>query len=405
MLALQKYKKRFANFMDLSFNCVTEERYIYVKNKMNENFKSETPFLKILKPFHIHKNKNYVILSINADFDFNDEINDFIYLINKIHEFSQENIKLESKKWFGKDFDIYDLDNIVKRPIEEHKSNNYIKLIIPNIEELEERVLKLEKDTYVKCNIEFQGLKISREILMEEWVLTNFITQKEFDETNSMEYIDNLNKDDTVNLNKINEYYADEKELLDNVDFDNTPKTTNIEENNDNTDVIEQIIEENNSLDNICTENNTYEINTIETIDNIENTDKENTTNTEKTTNTTNTTKTEECDSKENNQEQLDNKKNIEYIEENIKESMKENIFEDVNNIVKKTKNTIIKKNKDTDKKKDKDKDKKKDKKESINESQEDIEVISLADSKKNDTKKKKKNLIGRKKVYTIERI
>ena len=190
MLALQKYKKRFANFMDLSFNCVTEERYIYVKNKMNENFKSETPFLKILKPFHIHKNKNYVILSINADFDFNDEINDFIYLINKIHEFSQENIKLESKKWFGKDFDIYDLDNIVKRPIEEHKSNNYIKLIIPNIEELEERVLKLEKDTYVKCNIEFQGLKISREILMEEWVLTNFITQKEFDETNSMEYIE-----------------------------------------------------------------------------------------------------------------------------------------------------------------------------------------------------------------------
>jgi hypothetical protein len=370
MLALQKYKKRFANFMDLSFNCVTEERYIYVKNKMNENFKSETPFLKILKPFHIHKNKNYIILSINEDFDFNDEINDFIYLVNKIHEFSQENIKLESKKWFGKDFDIYDLDNIVKRPIEEHKSNNYIKLIIPNIEELEERVLKLEKDSYVKCNIEFQGLKISREILMEEWVLTNFITQKEFDETNSMEYIDNLNKDDTINLNKINEYYNDEKELLDS-NFDNTEENkvldvvldTNIDENND---IIEPVLEENNSLVNIDTDNN-VEI--------------------------TNNTQMEEYDSKENNEEQLDNKKNIEYIEENIKESIKDNIFEDVNNIVKKTKNTIVKKNKDKDKKK------------SVNESQEDVEIISLADSKKSDTKKKKKNLIGRKKVYTIERI
>jgi hypothetical protein len=36
MMALQKYKKRFSNFMDLSFNCITEERYIYVKNKNDD---------------------------------------------------------------------------------------------------------------------------------------------------------------------------------------------------------------------------------------------------------------------------------------------------------------------------------------------------------------------------------
>jgi len=90
MMALQKYKKRFSNFMDLSFNCITEERYIYVKNKNEECFKSETPFLKVLKPYHIHKNKSYLILAINDDFDFNDEINDFVYLINKIHEFLNE---------------------------------------------------------------------------------------------------------------------------------------------------------------------------------------------------------------------------------------------------------------------------------------------------------------------------
>ena len=67
MMALQKYKKRFSNFRDLSFNCVTEERYIYVKNKIDEYFKSETPFLKVLKPYHINKNKSYLILSINDD--------------------------------------------------------------------------------------------------------------------------------------------------------------------------------------------------------------------------------------------------------------------------------------------------------------------------------------------------
>ena len=203
MMALQKYKKRFSNFMDLSFNCITEERYIYVKNKTDECFKSETPFLKVLKPYHINKNKSYIILSINDDFDFNDEINDFVYLINKIHEFSQENIKLESKKWFGKDFDIFDLDNIVKRPIEEHKSNNYIKLVIPNNELLEQKILNLSKDTYVKCNIEFQGLKISKETLMEEWFITDFITQEEIDEKNKLEYVSDLKiQQDTFQYNE-----------------------------------------------------------------------------------------------------------------------------------------------------------------------------------------------------------
>ncbi len=192
MMALQKYKKRFSNFRDLSFNCITEERYIYVKNKIDEYFKSETPFLKVLKPYHINKNKSYLILSINDDFDFNDEINDFVYLINKIHEFSQENIKLESKKWFGKDFDIFDLDNIVKRPIEEHKSNNYVKLVIPNDDLLEQKILNLSKDTYIKCNVEFKGLKISKETLMEEWYVTDFITQEEVDEKNKLEYISTL---------------------------------------------------------------------------------------------------------------------------------------------------------------------------------------------------------------------
>ena len=202
-MALQKYKKRFSNFMDLSFNCITEERYIYVKNKNDECFKTETPFLKVLKPYHINKNKSYIILSINDDFDFNDEINDFVYLINKIHEFSQENIKLESKKWFGKDFDIFDLDNIVKRPIEEHKSNNYIKLVIPNNELLEQKILNLSKDTYVKCNIEFQGLKISKETLMEEWYITDFITQEETDEKNKLEYVSDLKiQQDTFQYNE-----------------------------------------------------------------------------------------------------------------------------------------------------------------------------------------------------------
>ena len=333
MMALQKYKKRFSNFMDLSFNCITEERYIYVKNKNDECFKSETPFLKVLKPYHINKNKSYIILAINDDFDFNDEINDFVYLINKIHEFSQENIKLESKKWFGKDFDIFDLDNIVKRPIEEHKSNNYIKLVIPNNELLEQKILNLSKDTYVKCNIEFQGLKISKETLMEEWYITDFITQEEIDEKNKLEYVSDLKiQQDTFQYNE-SQNDSEESKLNNETQIDETQIVeTQIDETQiDESQIVESKIDESQNVE---TQIDESKIDAQET--------------------------------------QLNN--DIQNYESN-NETQLNNI--DINNL------------------------------------EEEIEVISVVDdkkkkskSKKNDKslndKKKKTNLIGRKKVYTL---
>ena len=275
MMALQKYKKRFSNFMDLSFNCITEERYIYVKNKNDECFKSETPFLKVLKPYHINKNKSYIILAINDDFDFNDEINDFVYLINKIHEFSQENIKLESKKWFGKDFDIFDLDNIVKRPIEEHKSNNYIKLVIPNNELLEQKILNLSKDTYVKCNIEFQGLKISKETLMEEWYITDFITQEETDEKNKLEYVSDLKiQQDTFQYNE-SQNDSEESKLNNDTQIDESQiveskidESQNVETQIDESKIDAQETQLNNDIQNYESNNET-QLNNID-INNLE---------------------------------------------------------------------------------------------------------------------------------------
>jgi hypothetical protein len=347
MMALQKYKKRFSNFMDLSFNCITEERYIYVKNKNEECFKSETPFLKVLKPYHINKNKSYLILSINDDFDFNDEINDFVYLINKIHEFSQENIKLESKKWFGKDFDIFDLDNIVKRPIEEHKSNNYIKLVIPNNELLEQKILNLSKDTYIKCNIEFQGLKISKETLMEEWYITDFITQEEIDEKNKLEYVSDLKiQQDTFQYNE---------ESLNNFTQEND--TQNEESNNDM-----QNEELNNDIQNLESNNNTQNEESNNEAQNQE---------------SNNDTQNQESNNDTQNEESNNNTQNLELN----------------NNTQNDTQNEESNNNEDTI---------------DINNLQEEIDVISVVDDKKKKTKtkkndkKKKTNLIGRKKVYTL---
>ena len=375
MMALQKYKKRFSNFRDLSFNCITEERYIYVKNKIDEYFKSETPFLKVLKPYHINKNKSYLILSINDDFDFNDEINDFVYLINKIHEFSQENIKLESKKWFGKDFDIFDLDNIVKRPIEEHKSNNYIKLVIPNDDLLEQKILNLSKDTYVKCNIEFKGLKISKETLMEEWYITDFITQEEVDEKNKLEYISTLKIEKDV-------FEYNESTNVDNIHESTTAhnihelvRTDNVHESINN-------IDESTTVDNIHESVNPDNIHESVNPDNVY-----------------------ESSVADNIHES--------YVADNVHESsVADNIHEstNVNNIHESTNVNNIHESSVAD---------------NIHESpnidinnlEEEIEVISVVDDKKikkknsksnkknevvpND-KKKKTKLIGRKKVYTI---
>ena len=356
MMALQKYKKRFSNFMDLSFNCITEDRYIYVKNKIDEYFKSETPFLKVLKPYHINKNKSYLILSINDDFDFNDEINDFVYLINKIHEFSQENIKLESKKWFGKDFDIFDLDNIVKRPIEEHKSNNYIKLVIPNDDLLEQKILNLSKDTYIKCNVEFKGLKISKETLMEEWYVTDFITQEEVDEKNKLEYISTL---------KI------EKDVF---EYNESATADNIHESATADNVHESVVADNihESINNIDESTNVHNIHESTTVDNIH--------------------------------ESVNPDVHESSVIDNIHESVKtDNIHESTNvdNIHESPNTDNIHESANID----------------INNLEEEIEVISVVDDKKikkkisksnkknevvpND-KKKKTKLIGRKKVYTI---
>ena len=104
-------KNYIENINQLKFRFSINERFIYAKNDMNKYFEFESPFLKVLKPIHITYNKKktiskkYLILETNVDVDFNNEINNFIYNINKIHEISQERIKEKSLAWFNTEFD------------------------------------------------------------------------------------------------------------------------------------------------------------------------------------------------------------------------------------------------------------------------------------------------------------
>ena len=176
------------NLNTLNFNFVLNDRFIYVKDQENNYLKCQTPFLKVLKPIYTTLNKkktiakNYLILETNDELDFNNQIGEFMFVINKIHEISQEKIRENSLTWFNTEFDDIGLDIKVKRPIEHQKDNEFIRIAISKDKDLENQMKSLSKGEYVLCNIIFKGLKISNECITEEWELKNYITQEKYDE-------------------------------------------------------------------------------------------------------------------------------------------------------------------------------------------------------------------------------
>ena len=199
------------NFSNLNFEFSLNDRFVHVKDNEGNYFKCQTPFLKILKPLHITLNKKktiakkYIILETNDELDFNNQIGEFMFIINKIHEISQEIIREKSMEWFNTEFDDIGLDIKVKRPIDQQKDNEFIKICINK--DLEQ-VANLNKGEYILCNIIFKGLKISNDYIMEEWELTDFITQQKFDDLQNIEYL-------SENLEE-QEFPTIQNEILDN---------------------------------------------------------------------------------------------------------------------------------------------------------------------------------------------
>lgn len=260
----RRYRNKFSTLKNFSFNCITEDRYIYVNDEEGRSYEVKTPFLNILKPYHSNKDKNYIILEISRDFDFNEEIGDFIHTINTVHEFCQENVRIKSKEWFGKEFDIFDLDNIIKKPIDERGESTYIKILIPEDEYFEERVLNLKKGSYIMSTIRFIGMKILRGNMIEEWLLESFVTQKEYDDSKYIEYIDNTcNNCEIENIQAVDDIIVESE---DNKKMEEIKEEVINEENNMNS--LEDNIE-------IISVQDTNEIISVQTED-INNTDVKN---------------------------------------------------------------------------------------------------------------------------------
>ena len=45
--------------------------------------------------------KKYIILEINENYNVNNELDDFLISVNKLHELSQENVRKNSLLWFN----------------------------------------------------------------------------------------------------------------------------------------------------------------------------------------------------------------------------------------------------------------------------------------------------------------
>jgi hypothetical protein len=187
-------KEDINNLNKLNFDFVLNDRFIHVKDQNGNYFECQTPFLKVLKPIHTTLNKKktiakkYVILEINDELDFNNQIGEFMFIINKIHETCQEKIKEKSLQWFNTEFDEIGLDIKVRRPFDQQKDNEFIRISIPKNFEMEDEISKL-KGSYILCNIIFKGLKISNDYIMEEWEIKDFISQEKYDQLQNKEYI------------------------------------------------------------------------------------------------------------------------------------------------------------------------------------------------------------------------
>jgi len=250
---------------NLNFNFSIHDRFVYVKDNNGKYFECKTPFLKILKPIHTTLNKKktiakkYLILETNDELDFNNEIGEFMFIINKIHELSQEKIKEKSIEWFNTEFDEIGLDIKVKKPIDQQKDSEFIRISIPKNNEIENEIANMTKGTYVLCNLIFKGLKVSSDYIVEEWEVNNIITQDKFEENEKNELLSNS----IVDVDTYNSLIEDQiLELNSNIQENNIIENSNIEISN-----IENLnkedINENNNVENNNVENN-YENTTLE---------------------------------------------------------------------------------------------------------------------------------------------
>ena len=227
---------------NLHFDFEYKKRFIHAYLNETNYFTFNTPLLKVLKPVHVSFNKkknlskNYIILELNENQNMHQELDDMAIMVNKIHEISQVNIQKNSIKWFNTEFDEIGLDMKVKRPIDNQKEKNFIKILINNDDELLQKVEKLQKDCYISCKLGYKGLKVNSDHLMEEYILYNFMDEEELNEIN----LYNEQNNELIEIIGEEIENEDNNEIIENNEL--------LDENNELLDENNQLLAENNEL-------------------------------------------------------------------------------------------------------------------------------------------------------------
>jgi len=166
-----------------------------------------------------------------------------MFVINKVHEISQEKIRENSMDWFNTEFDDIGLDIKVKRPIDQQKDSEFIRISIPP--HLVDEVEQVSKGTYLLSTILFKGLKVSSDYIMEEWELDGFITQEKYEEMQNSELSDNLQEKLVIegsdelenlenNLEKIEELEKNDKDVNETIELVNVEQIISVDDSIDN---------------------------------------------------------------------------------------------------------------------------------------------------------------------------
>jgi hypothetical protein len=257
------------DFNHLNFDFDYKNRFINCLFDNEKNFMFETPFLKVLKPLHVSNSKKnietnkYIILETLNNLQNN---NEFMIVVNKIHEISQENIKKYSKAWFNIELDDFGLDMKVRLPIDNQKNIQFIKIIIGNDQILLDKINNLEKNTYISMNIKYKGLRVLSDNLTEEWELIDFVSQDEYDK----------NREDLKNI-EIESFLENKLNLHDikNDDLDEVKQDHEIQQYNEiNQDEEVQQIEEVQQVEEVQHYDNVQIVDDIQKIDVVQHYDK-----------------------------------------------------------------------------------------------------------------------------------
>jgi len=202
---------KYKNLTKLHYEYNKSSKKILIQDKNKEKINIQfSSFLKVKKINHMDSHKrSQIVLEIQNEND-NEDIENNFYILDKVLKQTRKDISKRSQEWFSKEM-TEDYIEYILNPIYKVTSKlTYIYIYIPQNEDILEKIENIEEGDYIRCNIQYQGVRIYREDIVQEWELVTIETEQEYaiqnsiqnSAQNSIELNDELNYDSIIELNQ-----------------------------------------------------------------------------------------------------------------------------------------------------------------------------------------------------------